>query len=157
MTGSYLARISGDKTATAGIFQFYREGRRTGCEGGGPEVWEPRFTYHGFRYVEITGFPSEPTLAAIDGRVVHDDMERAGEFTSSNDLLNKIHHNMFWGIRGNYRSIPTACPQRDERQGWLGDRGQVSRSESYMFDVAAFYSKWMTDLEDSDRKSTRLN
>ena len=76
-------------------------------------------------------------------------MERAGEFTSSNELLNKIHHNMFWGIRGNYRSIPTDCPQRDERQGWLGDRGQVSRSESYMFDVAAFYSKWMTDLEDS--------
>jgi alpha-L-rhamnosidase len=60
---------------------------------------------------------------------------------------------MFWGIRGNYRSIPTDCPQRDERQGWLGDRGQVSRSESYMFDVAAFYTKWMTDLEDSQRPS----
>src|ERR1019366_449920 len=84
---------------------------------------------------------------------VHDDMDRAGEFTSSNDLLNKIHHNMFWGIRGNYRSIPTDCPQRDERQGWLGDRSQVSRSERYMFDVAAFYTKWMTDLEDSQRPS----
>ena len=92
-------------------------------------------------------------MAALEGRVVHDDMERAGDFTSSNDLLNQIHHNMFWGIRGNYRSIPTDCPQRDERQGWLGDRGQVSRSESYMFDVAAFYSKWMTDLEDSQRPS----
>ncbi len=122
-------------------------------KGGGPEVWEPRFTYHGFRYVEVTGYPGEPTAASLEGRVVHDDMERAGEFTSSNELLNKIHHNMFWGIRGNYRSIPTDCPQRDERQGWLGDRGQVSRSESYMFDVAAFYSKWMTDLEDSQRPS----
>ena len=122
-------------------------------KGGGPEIWEPRFTYHGFRYVEVTGFPGEPTVAAIEGRVVHDDMDRAGEFTSSNDLLNKIHHNMFWGIRGNYRSIPTDCPQRDERQGWLGDRSQVSRSESYMFDVAAFYTKWMTDLEDSQRAS----
>ena len=120
-------------------------------KGGGAEIYEPRFTYHGFRYVEVTGFPGEPTAAALDARVVHDDMERAGEFTSSNDLLNKIHHNMFWGIRGNYRSIPTDCPQRDERQGWLGDRGQVSRSESYMFDVAGFYSKWMTDLEDSQR------
>jgi alpha-L-rhamnosidase len=120
-------------------------------KGGGPEVWEPRFTYHGFRYVEVTGYPGEPAAAALEGRVVHDDMERAGEFTSSNELLNKIHRNMFWGIRGNYRSIPTDCPQRDERQGWLGDRGQVSRSESYMFDVAAFYSKWMTDLEDSQR------
>jgi len=120
-------------------------------KGGAAEVYEPRFTYHGFRYVEVTGFPGEPTVAALEARVVHDDMERAGEFTSSSELLNKIHHNMFWGIRGNYRSIPTDCPQRDERQGWLGDRGQVSRSESYMFDVAAFYSKWMTDLEDSER------
>ena len=120
-------------------------------KGGSPEVWEPRFTYHGFRYVEVTGFPGEPSADALEGRVVHDDMQRSGDFTSSNDLLNKINHNMFWGIRGNYRSIPTDCPQRDERQGWLGDRGQVSRSESYMFDVAAFYSKWMTDLEDSQR------
>ena len=118
-------------------------------KGEGYEVYEPRFTYHGFRYVEITGYPGEPTTASIEGRVVHDDMARAGDFTSSNALLNKIHHNMFWGIRGNYRSIPTDCPQRDERQGWLGDRSQVSRSESYMFDVAAFYTKWMTDLEDS--------
>ncbi|MEO8373241.1 MAG: family 78 glycoside hydrolase catalytic domain, partial [Candidatus Solibacter sp.] len=122
-------------------------------KGGAPEVYEPRFTYHGFRYVEVTGFPGEPALAAIEGRVVHDDMARAGQFSSSNELLNKIHRNMFWGIRGNYRSIPTDCPQRDERQGWLGDRGQVSRSESYMFDVAAFYSKWMQDLEDSQRPS----
>jgi alpha-L-rhamnosidase len=67
-------------------------------------------------------------------------MDRAGEFISSNELLNKIHRNMLWGIRGNYRSIPTDCPQRDERQGWLGRPRQVSRSESYMFDVAAFYS-----------------
>jgi alpha-L-rhamnosidase len=122
-------------------------------KGGGEEVWEPRFTYHGFRYVEVAGYPGEPSRDALEGRVVHDDMERAGDFSSSNELLNKIHHNMFWGIRGNYRSIPTDCPQRDERQGWLGDRGQVSRSESYMFDVAAFYSKWMTDLEDSERPS----
>jgi len=120
-------------------------------KGGGAETWEPRFTYHGFRFVEVTGFPGSPTAAALEGRVVHDDMTRTADFTSSNDLLNRIHHNMFWGIRGNYRSIPTDCPQRDERQGWLGDRSQVSRSESYMFDVAAFYSKWETDLADSQR------
>jgi alpha-L-rhamnosidase len=120
-------------------------------KGQSVEVYEPRFTYHGFRYVEVTGYPGEPAANALEGRVVHDDMARAGDFTSSNELLNKIHHNVFWGIRGNYRSIPTDCPQRDERQGWLGDRSQVSRSESYMFDVAAFYTKWMTDLEDSQR------
>ena len=118
-------------------------------KGAGTEIYEPRFTYHGFRFVEVTGFPGEPTAASLEGRVVHDDMERQADFTSSNALLNQIHKNMFWGIRGNYRSIPTDCPQRDERQGWLGDRSQVSRSESYMFDVAAFYSKWMTDLADS--------
>jgi alpha-L-rhamnosidase len=120
-------------------------------KGEGAEVWEPRFTYHGFRYVEMTGFPGAPTSASLEGRVVHDDMEKSADFTSSNALLNQIHHNMFWGIRGNYRSIPTDCPQRDERQGWLGDRSQVSRSEAYMFDVAAFYTKWMTDIADSQK------
>jgi alpha-L-rhamnosidase len=120
-------------------------------KGEGAEVWEPRFTYHGFRFVEMTGFPGAPTASALEGRVVHDDMEKSADFTSSNTLLNQIHHNMFWGIRGNYRSIPTDCPQRDERQGWLGDRSQVSRSEAYMFDVAAFYTKWMTDLADSQK------
>lgn len=122
-------------------------------KGGAPEVWEPRFTYHGFRFVEVTGYPGKPTLASIEGRVVHDAMERTGEFESSDPMLNKIHHNIYWGIRGNYRSIPTDCPQRDERQGWLGDRSVVSRSESYLFDIAAFYTKWMNDLKDSQRDS----
>jgi alpha-L-rhamnosidase len=120
-------------------------------KGGGPEIWEPRFTYHGFRYVEMTGFPGTPAVNTLAGRVVHDDMEKTADFTTSDALLNQIHHNMFWGIRGNYRSIPTDCPQRDERQGWLGDRSQVSRSETYMFDVAAFYSKWETDIADSEK------
>jgi alpha-L-rhamnosidase len=122
-------------------------------KGGVPETWEPRFTYHGYRYVEVTGYPGKPPLTAIAGRVVHDSMTRAGDFESSDAMLNKIHHNIYWGIRGNYRSIPTDCPQRDERQGWLGDRSVVSRSESYMFDVAAFYTKWETDLRDAQRPS----
>ena len=122
-------------------------------KGEGVEVYEPRFTYHGFRYVELTGWPGDaaPTAAALEAQVVHDDMQAVADFSSSSDMLNQIHHNMFWGIRGNYRSIPTDCPQRDERQGWLGDRSQVSRSESYMFDIAAFYSKWEQDLADSQR------
>jgi len=120
-------------------------------KGGGPEVWEPRFTYHGFRYVEVTGYPGELRAANIEGRVVQDAMTQVADFTTSNELLNHLHKNIFWGVRSNYRSIPTDCPQRDERQGWMGDRSTVSRSESYLFDVAAFYNKWLNDIEDSQR------
>jgi alpha-L-rhamnosidase len=115
------------------------------------EVWEPRFTYHGFRYIEMTGYPGKPVLSALEGRVVHDAMEKTADFTSSNSLLNQLHKNIYWGVRGNYRSIPTDCPQRDERQGWMGDRSVVSWGESYLFDVAAFYSKWTQDIEDAQR------
>jgi alpha-L-rhamnosidase len=118
-------------------------------KGSGAEIWEPRFTYHGFRFVEVRGYPGKPPLTALEGRVVHDDMSPVGEFKSSDEMLNRLNHNIFWGVRGNYRSIPTDCPQRDERQGWLGDRSMVSRSESYLFDIAALYTKWHHDLEDS--------
>jgi alpha-L-rhamnosidase len=119
--------------------------------GDGIEVYEPRFTYHGFRYVEVTGFPGEPGMEAIDARVVHDDLEPAGDFACSHELLNRIHANCRWGIRGNYRSIPTDCPQRDERQGWLGDRATGCRGEMQLFQVAAFYEKWLTDMADTQR------
>ena len=122
-------------------------------KGSGEETWEPRFTYHGFRYVEVRGYPGKPSLNALEGRVVHDDMTRIADFKSSNELLNQLHHNIVWGVQGNYRSIPTDCPQRDERQGWLGDRSMVSRSESYLFDIAAFYTKWHQDLEDSQNQA----
>jgi alpha-L-rhamnosidase len=121
--------------------------------GGAEEIYEPRFAFHGFRYVELTGFPGTPTVEAIEGRVVHDDLEPAGEFACSNPLLERIRKNIFWGARGNYRSIPTDCPQRDERQGWLGDRSAESRGETYLFDLAAFYRKWVTDMADAQKES----
>src|SRR5262249_10808168 len=116
-------------------------------------TWEPRFTYHGFRYVEVRGFPGKPPLNAIQGRVVNDDLKPAGEFICSNDLLNRIYTNIVWGTRGNYRSIPTDCPQRDERQGWLGDRSEESRGESYLFNTAALYAKWLQDIADAQKES----
>lgn len=122
-------------------------------KGVGKEVWEPRFTYHGFRYVEVTGLPGIATLAALEGRVVHDDLARAGEFLCSNPLLNQIWTNVFWGTRGNYRSMPTDCPQRDERQGWLGDRSEECRGESYLFDISKLYAKWLQDISDAQRDS----
>lgn len=124
--------------------------------GVGREVWEPRFTYHGFRYVEVTGLPGYATLAAIEGRVVHDDVERAGEFACSNPLLNQIYSNVDWGTRGNYRSMPTDCPQRDERQGWLGDRSEECRGETYLFNISKLYPKWMQDIVDAQRESGSL-
>jgi alpha-L-rhamnosidase len=120
-------------------------------KGQGIELYEPRFTYHGFRYVEITGFPGEPGLDTLEACVVHDDLEPAGDFVCSQDILNRIHTNCRWGIRGNYRSIPTDCSQRDERQGWLGDRATGCHGEMQLFNVASFYEKWLTDIADTQR------
>jgi alpha-L-rhamnosidase len=120
-----------------------------GDKGG--ETWEPRFTWHGFRYVEMTGYPGQPTLETIEGRVVNDDLATAGTFECSNPLLNRIYRAMVWGVRGNYHSIPTDCPQRDERQGWLGDRSEESQGETYLFDNARLYAKWVQDMADAQR------
>jgi alpha-L-rhamnosidase len=119
--------------------------------GHGREIWEPRFTTHGFRYVEMTGFPGRPTLDSLAGRVVNDDVKTAGEFTCSNELLNRIYRAIVWGTRGNYRSIPTDCPQRDERHGWLGDRSEESRGETFLFDNSNLYAKWLQDIADAQK------
>jgi len=126
-------------------------------KGNGTEVYEPRFTYHGFRYVEVKGFPGKPTLAAVEGREVHDDVDHVSEFATSNPLLNQIYKAVYWGSKDNYRSIPTDCPQRDERQGWLGDRSEESLGETYLFDLAAFYAKWVQDIGDAQDAEGRLS
>lgn len=118
-------------------------------KGNDEEVFEPRFTLHGFRYVEIRGCKKAPDLQDITGMVVNDDLESAGHFECSNPILNRIYSNILWGVRGNYRSIPTDCPQRDERQGWLGDRSAESRGEAYLFQQTALYAKWVQDMADS--------
>ena len=120
-------------------------------KGGGAETWEPRFVTHGFRYVEVTGFPGKPDLNSIAGRVVNDDLPVAGNFLCSNELINRIYTNIVWGTRGNYRSLPTDCPQRDERQGWLGDRSEECKGESYLYDIAPLYAKWRQDMADAQR------
>ena len=138
----YLDNIRGAKVTD----RYTLKGKRT-------EVYEPRFTYHGFRFVELTGYPGKPTLATLEGRVVHDDLESAGEFECSNPLLNRIYQNIVWGVSGNYRSISTDCPQRDERQGWLGDRSAESKGEAYLFNTAALYAKWLQDMADAQKDS----
>jgi alpha-L-rhamnosidase len=125
-------------------------------KGEGEEKWEPRFTYHGFRYVEMNGYPGTPSLSAIKGKVIHDAIEVTGSFECSNALINSVYKNAYWGIRGNYRSIPTDCPQRDERQGWLGDRSAECTGESYVFDISGLYAKWLTDIGDAQLESGSL-
>ncbi len=126
-------------------------------KGAGAEVYEPRFAYHGFRFVELTGFPGKPELATIEGRVVHTDMKTVGTFECSNPMLTQMAKNIFWGLRGNYLSIPTDCPQRDERQGWQGDRAAESKGETYWFDNVTLYAKWLQDIHESQTKEGNLS
>ncbi len=116
------------------------------------ETWEPSFTYHGFRYAEITGFPGTPTIGDFEGLVVYDEMDVTGHFETSDATLNQIYKNAYWGIRGNYRGMPTDCPQRDERMGWLGDRAVGSHGESFIFDNQRLYAKWLDDIEEAQRE-----
>ena len=117
-------------------------------KGKGTEEWEPKFTYHGFRYVEITGYPGKPGKDAILGKVVHSNPPVSGEFSCSNDLINKIQKNINWGLRGNMHSVPTDCPQRDERLGWMGDAQIFAPTSCYNRNMARFYTKWERDITD---------
>ncbi len=118
-------------------------------KGADREFWEPSFTYHGFRYVEITGYPGTPTINDFEGKVIYDEMETTGRFETSDRTLNQIYQNAYWGIRGNYRGMPTDCPQRDERMGWLGDRATGSHGESFIFNNHNLYAKWLDDIEEA--------
>jgi alpha-L-rhamnosidase len=126
-------------------------------KGEGVETYAPRFTYHGFRFVEITGYPGTPELSDLEGQAVHTDLPATGTFACSNPLVNQLHHNIHWGLQDNYLSIPTDCPQRDERQGWQGDRAGECQGETFFFDNLTLYRKWMVDIEDSQRPDGNLS
>jgi alpha-L-rhamnosidase len=119
--------------------------------GDGEESWEPRFVYHGFQYVEITGWPGTPTVHDFDVRVVHTDFRSAGSFVSSNDLLNRLQEATRWSYRGNFHSIPTDCPHR-EKNGWTGDAHLALQTGLFNFDSAANYRKWVADMLDAQTK-----
>jgi alpha-L-rhamnosidase len=114
--------------------------------GKGEETYEPRFTFMGFRFVEITGFPGELTTDNLTGIVVHSDMAVTGSFECSNPLINQLQHNIQWGQKGNFVDVPTDCPQRDERLGWTGDAQAFSRTAAYNMDVSSFFTKWLKDI-----------
>lgn len=120
-------------------------------KGEGPEMWEPQFVYFGFRYVEITGWPGKPTVDDFVGKVVSDEMAVHGTFETSNQLVNQIYRNAYWGILSNYKGMPVDCPQRNERQPWLGDRTIGCYGENFIFDNAALYKKWVDDIAYSQK------
>jgi alpha-L-rhamnosidase len=115
-------------------------------KGGAVETYEPHFTFQGFRYVAVQGYPGEVTPQSLTGIVIHSDMPPAGEFETSNPLINKLQHNIVWGQKGNFLDVPTDCPQRDERLGWTGDAQVFSRTAAFNMDVASFYTKWLRDV-----------
>ncbi|MBR2585827.1 MAG: family 78 glycoside hydrolase catalytic domain [Thermoguttaceae bacterium] len=121
------------------------------------QFFEPRFTSHGFRYVELTGYPGTPDLETLTGCVVGTDLDQAGLFECSNPTINAIIQNVEWGTRGNYLSMPTDCPQRDERCGWQGDRAEESKGEMYLFDNITLYRKWMQDIEDTQNEEGNVS
>ena len=120
----------------------------------GPATFEPRFTFHGFRYVEIRGLTTPPTLSSVTGLVVHSDMPRTGNFQCSDSRVNQLYNNLVWGQKGNYVEVPTDCPQRDERLGWTGDTEFFVPTAAYNFDVQTFFRRhsitFCEDSQDSD-------
>jgi alpha-L-rhamnosidase len=113
---------------------------------GGDDDFEPTLTFHGFRYVEVDGWPGELTPEALTAVVVSSELQRIGEFECSNELLNQLHRNVVWGTRGNFLDVPTDCPQRDERLGWTGDLAVFAPTAAHLFDVEDFLRDWLVDL-----------
>ncbi|MCL2735178.1 MAG: glycoside hydrolase family 78 protein [Propionibacteriaceae bacterium] len=116
------------------------------CAGADHEEWEPRFTFHGFRYIEVEGWKGALDLSNFSAVVVHSDMARHGWFESSHALLDQFHSNVVWSMRSNFVGIPTDCPQRDERLGWTGDLNAFIPTATYLYDVQAVVESWLTDL-----------
>ena len=115
--------------------------------GGGIEEFEPHFTWQGFRYIKIEGYPGDIQLDNFEAHVLNSNMTKTGEFTSSNQLVNQLQHNILWGQKGNFIDVPTDCPQRDERLGWTGDAQVFSRTATFNLNVHNFFLKWLKDLE----------
>ncbi len=169
MAGWLKVRIDGATASDSVVVTFaetldsagnlYRENLRnalsydryvpTGTEGG--RWWSPTFVYHGFRYALVTGLPAL-TVDDVVGEVVSDDMEQVGDFHCADTILNKVFRNAVWGVLSNYKGMPVDCPQRDERQPWLGDRARGCLGEAYLFDNGNLYAKWARDIVESQRE-----
>jgi alpha-L-rhamnosidase len=125
------------------------------CKGGGPETFEPRFTCHGFRYVEVQGLPAKPAAADLEGCVVGNSAPDAGTFHASDPMLDHLWSNIRWTLRGNLLTVPTDCPQRDERLGWMGDIGAFAQTAAFQRDLSGAFPKWIGDVRDAQADDGR--
>ncbi|MGN6446400.1 family 78 glycoside hydrolase catalytic domain [Amnibacterium sp.] len=116
------------------------------------EEWAPRFTFHGFRYASVEGWPGEFDPASVVAEVLHSDLERTGTFSSSDPRVDRLHENVVWGMRGNFVDVPTDCPQRDERLGWTGDLQVFAPTASFLYASGGFLASWMQDLAAEQRR-----
>jgi alpha-L-rhamnosidase len=114
--------------------------------GAEEEVWEPKWTFHGFRYVQVDDWPGPFSVDDVSAAVIHTDMPSRGGFTTSHTLLQRFHDNVVWGMRGNFLSVPTDCPQRDERLGWTGDIQVFAPTATFLYDCDAFLRSWLDDV-----------
>ena len=155
-----LVKDENGKDLNEGGYQLYtanlRDAKSTDhyiMKGAAHESWAPQFSYHGFRYVEVSGYPKGLSIEALMERftaeVVYDQMDKAGEFESSDSTINQIYKNAVWGILSNYKGMPIDCPQRNERQPWLGDRTTGAYGESFAFNNRLLYDKWLADIQDA--------
>jgi alpha-L-rhamnosidase len=165
MVGTVRLRVAGPKGRTVTIRHaevlnkdgsIYTDNLRTAkatdtytLKGGGTETYTPGFTFHGFRYVELTGYPGAPAKDAVVGRVMHTAAPFTMSFTTDVPMLNRLQHNITWGQRGNFLSVPTDTPARDERLGWTGDINVFARTAAYNMDSARFLTKWTQDVRDT--------
>jgi len=121
------------------------------CRGGGQEIWEPQFTFHGFQYVEVTGLSTKPDRQVITGIEITSATPVAGTFNCSDEVANRLYRNICQTQRANFIDVPTDCPQRDERLGWTGDAQVYIRTACMNSDTQAFFTKWLVDLTDAQR------
>ncbi len=163
LTGWVRFRVKGNKGDTVSIKHaevldsegnFYTKNLRAAkqeikyiLKGEGDEVFEPHFTFQGFRYIQIEQFPMDLSLDCFEAIVIHSEMKQTGYFSCSNPLVNQLMKNVLWGLKGNFVDIPSDCPQRDERLGWTGDAQVFIRTSCFLMDTRSFFKKWLRDLK----------
>ena len=153
---SFAEMLNSDNTLFTKNLRSARQRDTYILNGRGTEVWEPSFTYHGFRYVELLNYPGKLSADKIRGVVAFSDLEHTGNFICSDSTINSLYQSALWSQRSNFFEIPTDCPQRDERAGWAGDVQVFMKAAAYNMDVAAFMSKWIADLADAQYPDGRM-